>query len=53
MTGGSTWVSGWLSFGPPSTWMMLVRLIASESAWRTLTLPSALLLFGDTVLNTT
>src|SRR5689334_2717424 len=52
MSEGSTWLSGSLSFGPPRTWIMLVRLRAYSRAWRTLTLPSALLLLGDTVLKT-
>ena len=52
MTGGRTWVSGGSSLGPPSTWMMLVRLIAYDRACRTFTLSSALLLFGETVLKT-
>ena len=50
MRGGSTWVSGGATSGPPSTCTMLARLIAYETAWRTLTLASALLLFGERVL---
>src|SRR5689334_15698792 len=52
MLDGSTWVSGVLSAGPPSTWMTFDRLMPYSSACRTCTFCSASLLFGETVLNT-
>src|SRR5512139_915047 len=48
---GSTWVRGVLTWGPPSTWMMLSRLMAYSSACRTLRSAIALLLLGERWLN--
>src|SRR4051794_12716236 len=52
MSEGITWLSGSLRLGPPRTWIMFVRFRAYERACRTWTLDSALLLLGETVLNT-
>src|SRR6516165_4087065 len=45
-------VSGGFTIGPPASWIRWSRLSAKEIAWRTCSLVSALLLFGEIVLKT-